>query len=826
MRFWLFLVVLLLSIGNASAVNLVENGDFGTGDFTGWSHTLTGSVGVTGVWSNTVVDFKNKQYVGPRGASGYTGYVNTYQTIDLTDVNNLTFDLSTDLTVSGYTYPAGSRFDVSVDGTPIYITQTDYSDEPINLNVSNCSGECVVLFRTWAKSDGGGGHMYGTSYIDNIVADDGTPPKINIDTKITQNDEPLTSVLVNDENNTGGFPSEYGYRYLTPYEKDSKEYIVYLRGDDLAPGFEFLVFADSADVSKLTIDIEDLDSTKTYDVFFDYEPLEQISGVSEIQYDITSFSWHSLGLVPVQGVNLYGKVYNATSNATLASANVSLLQGSTHYNTTTDANGAYSVTNLLSNIPIHVNVTKTGYTHEDFNVTPEWTGNFQMDLYMLPVITGVHGLVVDDPWHQGINGSTVWLWNATYNTSTTSNVTGYYLITGIADGVYTMNASKDGYTTSDNINVTVASNTFVQHFTLSQSYDLTVTAVDSKTGTAIQSFTATTETESINTTNGSAVFSLGYGLYYVEVAATGYYPSFGYAFLDENESLEVELTPTSAYYAPHNVKFTVKSLWGTLYSGVDVNVYLGDTVTQYNLHLNETTGTDGAAVFVLTEDVQYTITFIDEAQNIDESRTLYPIHNEYTIIVFGANLIPDDRPSDDISFGCYGKTINMTHGYINVSFNDTSLTTTFAEMWINDTNMTQLYHFNTTDSEKAWSQVVDGGNASYVVTFKLVNTVLAEPLLITRTIHFNDDVRVNLGLDEGWKYQLIAVIIISVIALLGSALNAEIMAVITVLVGWLMVFFGWLQAGATIPEQITLGLMLLFATLLAFGSVIRAGDSR
>ena len=276
-------------------------------------------------------------------------------------------------------------------------------------------------------------------------------------------------------------------------------------------------------------------------------------------------------------------------------------------------------------------------------------------------------------------------------------------------------------------------------------------------------------------------------------------------------------------YVDHYVMFTVKSWLGTLYSGVEVNVYLDDAVIP---SFTDDTGTDGSISFELSEDQKYRITFIDAAQGIDETRTLYPVKLEYEIIVFGANLIPDTPDTNNILFGCYGESINLTHGYINVSFNDASATTTLAELWINDTDMTNLYYFNTTDDAKSWSQVVDGGNASYVIVFKLTNTELSEPLILTRYIQFDDAVRVNLGLDEGWKYQLIAVVIISVIALLGSALNAEKMAVITVLVGWLMVFFGWLQAGATIPEQITLGLMLLFATLIAFGSVIRAGDSR
>ena len=675
MRFWLFLVVLLLSVGNASAINQFTNGGFETGDLTGWT-TYSESPDPAESWTVDSAYSNNSDYglsmFSPVGSSGYLSKMCIEQSVNLTNVDFINFDLKIP-SMAGY--PSACAFRVYMDGrsgTVIYSNASTTDWINVNINVSSDNGVHVIAFLNYVNGATSLSSM--TSYLDNIIAD-GEPPKINIDTKITQNDEPLTSVGIDDESFTGGFPNEYGYRYLTPDEKESKEYTIRLFGDDLAPGFELLVFADSTDVTNLTIDIEDLDSTKTYDVFFDYEPMEQISGVSEIQYYITSFSWHSLELVPVQGVNLYGKVYNATSNATLASANVSLLQGSTHYNTTTDANGAYSVTNLLSNIPIHVNVTKTGYAHEDFNVTPEWTGNFQMDLYMLPVITGVHGCVVDYPWHQGINGSTVWLWNATYNTSTTSDVTGYYLITGIADGVYTMNASKDGYTTSDNVNVTVADNTFVQHFILSPTYNLTVTAVNSQTGTAIQSFTAVTETESINTANGSAVFSLGYGLYYVQVAATGYYPSFGYAFLDENEPLEVELTPTSIYYAPHYVKFTVKTPCGTLYSGVDVNVYLGDAATQYDCYKNGTTGTDGAVVFMMTETTRYTMTFIHTEHGINETRVLYPIDSRYYIYINESYTYDPGNVSTELT---NYSTTNTSRGWAFHNLTSTDLNSTIG----------------------------------------------------------------------------------------------------------------------------------------------------
>jgi hypothetical protein len=275
-------------------------------------------------------------------------------------------------------------------------------------------------------------------------------------------------------------------------------------------------------------------------------------------------------------------------------------------------------------------------------------------------------------------------------------------------------------------------------------------------------------------------------------------------------------------YVDHYVKFIVKSWYGTLYSDVTVNVYLGDAIIPQH---TDDTGTDGAVVFELNENQEYRITFIDAAQNIDEEKILYPKESEYSIIVFGANLIPDEPASDDILYTVQGININSTHGFINVSFTDTSGTTSLAELWIkNKNNQSTLYHFNTTDSTKEWSQVVDGGNASYLIVFKIDNTILTDTLTITRTIYFDNDININLGLENNWSYILIAVIIISIPALLSTKLNSEIMAVITVLTGWLMVFFGWLTAGMTIEEKITVGLMLLLATLVAFATMAKKGE--
>ena len=511
-----------------------------------------------------------------------------------------------------------------------------------------------------------------------------------------------------------------------------------------------------------------------------------------------------------------------------------LTQSGIEYVDTTDANGIYNTTGFTVGIETTFNVTKTNYTHEEWSWISLVGRTYTIDQYMIPTnITfngsgAVHGIVTYDPYHQAIENATVTISNGTWSNTTQTGTHGYYFFENLTVSDYNISAAATGYSTSSNVTVSV-NGTTLQNLNLQPKLTLTVIAQNADNLNLITDYSIILEGITYDSVNGSLqIENLEDGIKDLILVADGYYATEKVIFMDSDTTttiLATQILGSGTQYAPHYVKFTVMSWPGTKYSGVDTVVYLGDTASG-TLTLNGTTGSDGSVSFQLVENIQYTITFIDASQNINEERTMYPKDTEYEIIVFGANQIPDTPDTNNILFGAYGASINLTHGYINVSFNDTSATTTLAELWINDTNMTTLYSFNTTDNAKSWSQVVTGGNASYVVSFKLINTELSEPLIITRSIAFDDAIRVDLGFDEGWKYQLIAVVIISVIALLGTKLNAEIIAVITVLVAWLMVFFGWLQAGATIPEQITLGLMMLFATLISFGSVIRKGDER
>lgn len=359
---------------------------------------------------------------------------------------------------------------------------------------------------------------------------------------------------------------------------------------------------------------------------------------------------------------------------------------------------------------------------------------------------------------------------------------------------------------------------------LARLYDLTITAKSSTTNALIQSFSIYEGSNTYGTvTSTYTIENMAYGAYAVTVASDGYYSSGKTILMDEDKEVVFTLTPTpSGFYQPHEVKFILKSLIGRVYPEVATTVYLmSDENTVY---LTGITGTDGAVDFQLIQNVHYKLTFVNASLGVDKTIKVYPKDTEYTIVIGVFGLIPDDRIEDDILYGTAKSSINLTTGYVNATFNDTSNTTTLAEFWVNNTNGTNVYYTNTTNSTETFSALVPGGNATYMTRFKITNTVMSDPLEVVRSVKFNDVVRYSLGLDEGWKYQLIAIVFIFFVGLLGSALNADKMAVIVVLSGWFFLFLGWLTAGASVGGEIGTGLALMLATLLAFGNVVRKGD--
>lgn len=285
---------------------------------------------------------------------------------------------------------------------------------------------------------------------------------------------------------------------------------------------------------------------------------------------------------------------------------------------------------------------------------------------------------------------------------------------------------------------------------------------------------------------------------------------------------------TGEYYSRHYTTFTLKNIFGACYSNVDTVVYDNGAI-----EATSTTGTDGAVTFHLFEDVEYTITFINASQGVDESIVITPRDNAYIIYVTLLDFSLDDSATvwASVDYHWSKNRINNSHGWINFTYTDTTNSTWEVEYFVNrsvnNSHNEPAYYFISSqngtwvaNSSYTVSQIVLANNTTFVCHFSADNPNL--PSLSgsgSAVINFVQGVMVDLGWEDTWKYNTVGIVLIIFIGLLFGAANAHIGAVVVVLTGWFLWYIKWLQ-----PPEISF-VALCLATCLAVLFVMRKGES-
>lgn len=185
--------------------------------------------------------------------------------------------------------------------------------------------------------------------------------------------------------------------------------------------------------------------------------------------------------------------------------------------------------------------------------------------------------------------------------------------------------------------------------------------------------------------------------------------------ITKNIQLNKCISGFNCFYNQHYVEFTVQNLWFTKYAGVTATAYKGSELTVSDTKI---TGTDGSVNLLLIKDQQYRITFINTTQGISTSWVGYPSKTDYIIITDATSTSGWSTHGTDAAtttqIEVTTQTINDTHAYVNVSYNDTLAGTSNLIFYLNKTiagdpnNQTVL-------------QTIDGGNndqynASFIVS--------------------------------------------------------------------------------------------------------------
>jgi len=394
-----------------------------------------------------------------------------------------------------------------------------------------------------------------------------------------------------------------------------------------------------------------------------YAVLVQYSEPVDLAYDMMQIE---------ERVDIEGVSYDAKSECVLGGVNVNASQGTVWHNTTTDATtGYYNLTDFIVDEIIQMNASKTNYTHNNFSFTPLQSGLYEINLFLLPDASHINvtapaivGLTQSYPFHQNVSYATVRIWNETWNASTTTNGIGYFAFEKLSPGIYYLNATREGYKPSETYEVNLSSGEVEYVYILMHGlYNLTIKARDASTHATIFNFQAILNDgeQTKETTVGWLNFTgVEYGIHKVEVAADGYYSAIEYVYVYGDVEKIVYLTPLEGEieqgvgisYPPHQVEFACVDMFGNPLTNVYVEAIPISTTTgswnwllnlfgirdesisyYANQTLNGTTDSRGAITFVMMENVEYEVRFVNESLGINKTIRIYPKADHYTVVL-------------------------------------------------------------------------------------------------------------------------------------------------------------------------------------------------
>lgn len=549
-------------------------------------------------------------------------------------------------------------------------------------------------------------------------------------------------------------------------------------------------------------------------------------------------------------------VRNSQTGALLANAHLTILDSHAGSTPAVDQDlpagtGTFNL-EKADTLRYHASATADGYTLLSpilFGV-PE--GGMTITLWMAPDAppdvptepekSMLYGYILTQGSQQPISGATVSL---NGHGSTTTSSTGFYLFNNIDPGQYTITASAplhDALTEP----VTVDPAATQHNLALKGHFLLTVTAKDDTSLANLHNATISLS-DGQESTQNPATFTVDYGPYTITAAAGGYYPQTQSAYLDKPGETQatVLLTarppdptpPELPNYPPHNVKFTVKTLFGTPIPGVTVTAQgiqqtpsenllerllgLNTTSTPINTELmSGTTDSNGEINFMMIEAVKYRISFY-KPDVVDQTFEIYPKEDTYPIIIStaGGPLLPDaGDPLRDININITTSTEGDI-GHIHIDYNDTTRKTTSLTI--------QVTQQNTTDSsapEDVIATYTVANDANVTHTFDLpsykgqsffVRLEAEHPDF--GTVHRDyavafKGVRVPLGPLPDGLYIYVAGFGLMLLGGIFGATSATRGVVVIAFAGWLFYAFGWLDDLGLIAP-VSLGLVSTIAVM-------------
>ena len=668
-----------------------EGGDYGDHSSADWSYTESGIVAnMNGQFWYLYETEGSKSYnlhaINTVGVGG-SGYASVYQNVDLTDVTTLTYDLK----IIGESGSPDITYNTSLGSDVLYSRGSgNFGTSTITLDVSDYVGVQTLKFELYATLFSAPS-KYVNIYIDNILTyTRKSEPSylmstttsntslliLNTTLTSTTSNELNTNISYNVSHDNGSTWYSIVNGSTVNFSGDGRDFIYMANfttdvgsNTSILNDVSFLTYVNNVPTIPSIVSPTNTSIIKSHDVFLNVSSNDADNDTLTYYFygDVTNrttlinisttgnYTWN------IEDYDIYHWKVQAYDGYEY-SANTSLQQftllAPPDLQTPTNASThTYPFPPLLHDLTFTWQDTNApAYKFqiardEDFNIIAEsgtTTGNVT-----------IKSLTADNYWWRVYAYET--------DTGTYSNVSNTWIFT-INETVVSDGTAIDGVV-----------------------YEITTAGSVAVEGALVNIWNSSWSGSMLVGQNGYYYFDgLHNSTYSLRATKTGYTDSaieLVTAVYDETTTRNILLQSTSGagqQYVDHYVKFTVKSLFGALYGGVDVNVYLVDAVIpQYTA----TTGNDGSVAFELNENQQYRLTFISASQGINEERTLYPVENAYNVYVIanifatGGNII-----SDDISISIETATAGA-NAYINVTYTDNKTETTALYFYLNQTNI-------------------------------------------------------------------------------------------------------------------------------------------
>jgi len=399
-------------------------------------------------------------------------------------------------------------------------------------------------------------------------------------------------------------------------------------------------------------------------------------------------SWNEIGSVTIEG-----ETYDAVTGSVLGSCTVTATQRGIDHITSSDMDGAYSISELITMKSIGVSPYKDGYDGYSVYFTPYVSGTYEVDLPLVPsggaepgdwydvdggqvtVInhsnetvsyynstvdgTSLGGISYLAPYWSAGEDVSCTLSNTTWNNTQVCDTGGWYQWNNLDHtSTYTLSCEKDGYqTVSTSCSLTEGCFNRQDAY-LGSDFTLTVNVKDLDSGAPLagHSVTVTLSTGAETATEtGTATFeNVPYGVIDIDTTALGYYPGASSIVMDASKSATVymQVRPETTIapvvppvYAGHQVRFVVQDNFGRPLEGVNITAQAIEASTPWSWITN-LLGIES------TEDMDIQNTTLSGTTGTDGSWTTIMVESVKYRMTFteedlGINVVRDLYPKED-----------------------------------------------------------------------------------------------------------------------------------------------------------------------------------